>query len=86
MVPSQHRAAPIEDARAGGGWWDWVVVLSRGRARHPGGRWGDRIGVFASPSVFISPEKDTNSPLPRAAAVACGARRAALRGARARDV
>ena len=38
-----------------------------------GGRWGDRVGVFPSPSVFISPEKDTNSPLPRAAAVACGA-------------
>ena len=29
VVPSQHLSAPIEDVRAGCGWSDWVVVLSR---------------------------------------------------------
>ena len=28
VVTSQHRGVPMEDARAGGGRWDWVVVLS----------------------------------------------------------
>ena len=26
-IPSQHRLAPKEDARAGGAWWDWVAAL-----------------------------------------------------------
>ena len=42
VVSSQHRCAPIDDARAGRVWWDRVVALSLGRAQHrPGGRRGD---------------------------------------------
>ena len=37
---SQHPAAPTEDARAGGGRWDWVVVLSLLLAQQRLGRCG----------------------------------------------
>ena len=67
VVSSQHRCAPIDDARAGRVWWDRVVALSLGRAQHrPGGRRGDE-------SCCPPPLRHTSSTLSRAAAPVCGA-------------
>jgi len=53
VVTTEHRQVSIEDAGADGGWWDWVVVLSRGSARNR--RWGALGGPTADPSMFPPP-------------------------------
>jgi hypothetical protein len=69
VVTSQHRRAPIEDARAGRGWWDlgrrvepWACSASF-RAR---GRWG---GTNRGISVFCIPPQNIPAARSRASTV-----------------
>ena len=71
MVSTQHRRAPVEDARAGRVWWDWVVALSLeacSASRSVAMRRSNVIFGCHPPHL-----KHTSSTPSRAAAPVCGA-------------